>query len=152
MVVQTDYFLPKFIWRLKPSPCPHPSLNHTTILCQVRMFTPPQNGYRFAIFLWVTEFDWKWIELPTHRLIAGAVTSKHNGSLFPSVVLGQLRSTTGYAHLLMKQKLKQYIGLVDTADTQSGHRKTTAQDLQVGPRGFVFLNNVLVSGNINICK
>ena len=46
-------------------------------------------------------------------------------------VLGQIRVITGKAQLLMRQKLKQYIGLVDTAENQSGERKTSAEDLQV---------------------
>ena len=54
--------------------------------------------------------------------------------LFPPVVLGQIRSAIGSSQLLMKQKLRQYIGLVDSAQTQSGHRRTTAEDLQVGGR------------------
>ncbi len=49
-----------------------------------------------------------------------------------SLVLGQIRGATGGAQLLMNSKLKQYIGLVDTAEAQSGLRKTTTEDLQVG--------------------
>ena len=52
-------------------------------------------------------------------------------TLYHCTVLGQLRTTVCQARLLMRQKLKQYLGLVDTAETQSGERKTTAEDLQV---------------------
>ena len=31
----------------------------------------------------------------------------------------------------MRKKLQQYMGLVDTAENNSGERKTTAEDLQV---------------------
>ena len=47
------------------------------------------------------------------------------------VVLGQIRTACCQARLLMRQKLKQYIGLVDVAEKMSGERQTTAQDLQV---------------------
>lgn len=45
-------------------------------------------------------------------------------------VFGQIRTTICQAKLLMQQKLKQFFGLVDTAETQSGERKTTSEDLQ----------------------
>ncbi len=47
-------------------------------------------------------------------------------------VLGQIRTTVGQGRLLIKQKLKQYLGLVATAENQSGERETTSEDLQVG--------------------
>ena len=46
-------------------------------------------------------------------------------------MLGQVRSVTGGSRLLMRQKLKQFVGLVDMAEEQSGPAKTTAEDLQV---------------------
>ena len=47
------------------------------------------------------------------------------------VVLGQMRTTCCQARLLMRQKLNQYIGLVDMAENNSGAKKTTREDLQV---------------------
>jgi len=66
-------------------------------------------------------------------------------------VLGQIRSAIGSSQLLMKQKLKQYIGLVDSAQSQTGHRRTTAGDLQVrGARGEgkAFFASINLTGKI----
>ena len=46
-------------------------------------------------------------------------------------MLGRIRSATGGARLLMRQKLSQFAGLVDMAENKTGPTKTTAQDLQV---------------------
>ena len=46
-------------------------------------------------------------------------------------VLGQLRTTVCQAQLLMRQKLKQYLGLVEGAAKEQEGRTTTAEDLQV---------------------
>lgn len=46
-------------------------------------------------------------------------------------VLGQLRTTVCQAQLLMRQKLKQYLGLVEGAAKEQEGRMTTAEDLQV---------------------
>ncbi len=46
-------------------------------------------------------------------------------------VLGQVRTTIGQGRLLMRQKLKQYLGLVEEAESKApGEGKTTAEDLQ----------------------
>lgn len=52
------------------------------------------------------------------------------------LVLGQIRTTSCQGRLLMRKKLKQYIGLVDMAESNSGERKTTHQDLQVCDPSF----------------
>ena len=46
-------------------------------------------------------------------------------------MLGQVRTTVCQGRLLMRKKLAQYLGLVGIAETQSGERETTSQDLQV---------------------
>ncbi len=43
--------------------------------------------------------------------------------------MGQVRTTIGQGRLLMRQKLKQYLGLVEEAESQKDPR-TTAEDLQ----------------------
>lgn len=45
-------------------------------------------------------------------------------------VLGQIRTTVCQAQLLMRQKLKQYIGLVEQAEHGGGEQPTKPEDLQ----------------------
>ena len=60
-------------------------------------------------------------------------------SLQPAyAVLGQLRTTVCQAQLLMRQKLKQYLGLVEGAAKEQEGRTTSAEDLQVGRKGMSF--------------
>ena len=65
------------------------------------------------------------------RLVSICITDELFGMFF-SVVFGQILAAIGYAQLLISQKLQQYIDLVEQAATQSGDRKVTADDLQVG--------------------
>ena len=46
-------------------------------------------------------------------------------------VLGDIRTACCQARLLMRQKLKQYIGLVDMAEDSTEGKKPTSEDLQV---------------------
>ena len=51
-------------------------------------------------------------------------------SLPTCAVLGQIRTTVCQAQLLMRQKLKQYIGLVGQAEHGGGEQPTKVEDLQ----------------------
>ena len=46
-------------------------------------------------------------------------------------VLGQIRTTVCQAQLLMRKKLKQYIGLVEEAQDPTIEKRANADDLQV---------------------
>ena len=47
------------------------------------------------------------------------------------VVVDQIRTVVGQAELLMRKKMKQYLGLVTGAEDGSDCGNTSAQDLQV---------------------
>lgn len=53
----------------------------------------------------------------------------------PPSALGQIRTTVCQARLLVRSKLKQYLGLVEGAEREGGEGKTTAEDLQASREG-----------------
>ena len=61
-----------------------------------------------------------------HKLVSILIGS----SFLPCAVLGQIRTTVCQAQLLMRQKLKQYIGLVGQAEHGGGEQPTKVEDLQ----------------------
>ena len=51
-------------------------------------------------------------------------------SFLSILVEGQIRTTVGQGHLLMRQRFKQFSGLVDDCEFNTGERETTFTDLQ----------------------
>ena len=53
-----------------------------------------------------------------------------NSVVFLYLVEGQIRTVVGQARLLIAQRFKQFLGLVDDCEFKRGEKETTCTDLQ----------------------